>query len=93
LVVVFQIPGPLQVFTGGRSPVEVETPGTTVREALRALWAIYPGIRDRISTEQEVIREHVNIFVGNENIRHTGGLATTIHDRAEISIVPSISGG
>jgi molybdopterin converting factor small subunit len=54
---------------------------------------LYPGIRDRISTEQETIREHVNVFVGNEDIRFTGGLATPIRDRAEISIVPSISGG
>jgi len=93
MVIVFHIPGPLQSFTGGQSSVEVEASGATVRDALRALWTAFPGIRDRIATEQEVIREHVNVFVGNENIRYSGGLATPISDKAEISIVPSISGG
>jgi molybdopterin converting factor small subunit len=35
----------------------------------------------------------VNIFVANENVRYTGGLATDIPAGAEVSIVPAISGG
>jgi molybdopterin converting factor small subunit len=46
-----------------------------------------------MATEQGEIREHINIFIGDENIRYTGGLASPISARSEISIVPNISGG
>jgi molybdopterin converting factor small subunit len=39
------------------------------------------------------LREHINIFIGDENIRYTGGLMSSVHADAEISIVPAISGG
>jgi MoaD family protein len=89
----FQIPGPLRQFTGGLSEIEIETSGSTLVEVLTDLWAVYPGIRDRVMTEQGRIREHVSIFVGNENTRDTGGLRTPIPAGAEISIVPAVSGG
>ena len=70
-----------------------EAAGTTVADALQALWAACPGMQDRVVTEQGQVREHINIFVGKENIRYTGGLATQVSAEAEISIVPAISGG
>jgi molybdopterin synthase sulfur carrier subunit len=66
---------------------------STIRDALEVLWKLYPGMRDRVVTEQGQVREHINLFVGNEDIRYTGGLATPIAAGAEISIVPAISGG
>ena len=93
MAVTFHIPGPLRGFTGGRSPVSVEASPATLRDALEVLWAHYPGLRDRILTEQGSIREHINLFVGDENSRYSGGLATHIPAEAEISIVPAISGG
>jgi molybdopterin synthase sulfur carrier subunit len=93
MAVVFHIPGPLRPFAEGRSTVTVEGSLGTVRDALKALSARYPGIGDRVTTEQGEIREHINVFVGSENIRFTGGLATPLHDGAELSIVPAITGG
>jgi molybdopterin synthase sulfur carrier subunit len=93
VAVTFHIPGPLRSFTGGRNTVELEASPATLRDALEVLWPLYPGLRDRVATEQGQIREHINIFVGNENIRFTGGLATPISAGDEISIVPAISGG
>jgi molybdopterin converting factor small subunit len=61
--------------------------------ALSALWILFPGLRDRIATEQGEIREHINIFIGDEDVRFTGGLSSHIPAGAEISIVPSITGG
>ena len=62
-------------------------------QALKALWARYPGIRDRMANEQGEIRQHISVFVGREDIRYTGGLATPTADGCEISIVPAVSGG
>lgn len=91
--VTFQIPGALREFSGGNAVIEISSSPTVVGDALRALCAQYPGIRDRIATEQWELRQHINVFVGDENIRFTGGLATRIKDGVTISIVPAISGG
>jgi sulfur-carrier protein len=93
MTVSFWIPGPLTSMTGGRSHVDVETFGGILRDALEALFAAYPAIRDRLLTEQGEIREHVNVFVGKTAARSTGGLATPLVDGVEISIIPAISGG
>ena len=91
--VVFLIPGPLRPFAGGETRITIEQCPATIGDALNELWKRYPGIRDRVVTEQGQIREHINVFVGPENIRYTGGLATPIVDEAEVSIIPAISGG
>jgi molybdopterin synthase sulfur carrier subunit len=93
MMVNFWIPGPLRSMTGGRGHVEVKTSGRTLQDALEALFAAHPAIRDRILTERGEIREHVNVFVGNSDARLTGGLATSLADGMEISIIPAISGG
>ena len=90
----FRIPGPLLAFTGGRTVVEAEAAaGITVEVALGQLWRLYPGLRDRILTEQGQVRPHVNVFVGADSIRDTGGLSTPISERVEIAIIPAVSGG
>lgn len=91
--VTFHIPGPLREFTEGRRTVTINFPGGNLTDALSALWSLHPGIRDRVVTEQGQIRQHVNIFVGSENVRYTGGLTTAVPANAEIHIVPAVSGG
>ncbi len=91
--VTFHIPGALREFTAGRSTVEIDRSPATLAEALSILWMLYPGVRDRIANEQGAVREHVNIFIGTENSRYTGGLASPVSDGSEILIVPAVSGG
>jgi molybdopterin converting factor small subunit len=91
--VTFHIPAPLREFTEGQSKVEIKDAHATLADALSALWRLYPGLRDRIATEQGQIREHINIFIGDENIQFTGGLTSCVSPESEISIVPAISGG
>jgi len=91
--IIIYIPAALREFTNGRNEVSVEPSGATVAEALSALWNAYPGVRDRVLNEQDQVRQHINIFVGNENIRYTGGLTTRVPKDSQISIVPAVSGG
>jgi molybdopterin synthase sulfur carrier subunit len=105
MAVVFYIPGALRPFTGGRDRVELTGEGgdpaaatsdetlATLRDALELLWMLYPGIRDRVVNEQGQLREHINLFVGNEDVRYTGGLMTPLHAGAEIWIIAAVSGG
>jgi molybdopterin converting factor small subunit len=89
----FEIPGALREFSGGRGQVEIAISPSTVDQALLALWTLCPGMRDRVVTEQGEVRAHINIFVGDENIRYSGGLATRVSAESVISIVPAVSGG
>lgn len=87
------IPHPLRPLADGRDRAELSVHAVTVREVLHALFDAYPALRDRILTEQGTVRGHVNVFVGDMDVRQTNGLATPVPDGAEISIVPAISGG
>ena len=93
MAVTFHIPGPLLTFAGGKSRITIGSSPATLRDALQALWMLHPGLRDRVVTEQGEIRQHINLFVGKEDVRYTGGLATTLAGEAEISIIPAVSGG
>lgn len=87
------IPGPLRSYCDGRSKILIEPVPATLVEALEKLWEECPGIRDRVITEQLQIREHINVFIGAEHIRYTGGLQTRLEEGCEIAIIPAISGG
>ena len=89
----FHIPVPLRDFTDGCSKVEIAQQPVTLADALQILWELYPGMRDRITTGQGQIRQHVNIFIGDEGIRYLGGLAGPVSAHSEIWIVPAITGG
>ncbi|MBI1799102.1 MAG: MoaD family protein [Candidatus Eisenbacteria bacterium] len=91
--VLVHIPGYLRDFTGHLTRVSLDEGPRTVREALQELWTRHPGVRDRVMTETGEVRLHVNVFVGGESIRWTGGLDTPLPSGAEISIVPAVSGG
>ena len=93
MMVSFYLTPALRVFADGRERLEIGGAPATLGDALEALWTLYPGLRDRVATEQGEIREHVNVFVGAENIRYTGGLATRVPDGAEVSIFHAVSGG
>jgi sulfur-carrier protein len=93
MAVRFFIPGPLRAFCGGLHHVEIHASPATVQEAVEALCAAHPGLRDRLLNEGGQLREHINIFVGDEDIRYTGEFATPVPPGAAISIFPAVSGG
>lgn len=91
--VTFLLPGPLHPVAGGREVVTLDVAAARVRDALAALWSAHPGLRDRVMTEDGRLRPHVNVFVGRESVRYTGGLETPLLDGAEVAILPAVSGG
>jgi len=91
--VTFHIPSGLREFTNGKATVEIGASPATLAEALSALWTLHPGVRDRMANEQGQIRQHINIFIGDEDMRYTGGLMSPVPTGAQISIIPAVSGG
>jgi sulfur-carrier protein len=88
--VTVKIPTQLRAATGGESDVEVE--GSTVGEALDAVYSQHDGLRDRITDGGE-LRRFVNVYVSGEDIRFQDGLQTPVSDGDEVTILPAVAGG
>ncbi|MFO0553924.1 MAG: MoaD/ThiS family protein [Polyangiaceae bacterium] len=71
---------------------EVKASGETVRAVFATLTERYPGLKERLFDERGV-RRHVNVFVGDEDIRFLEGLDTALKPGDQISIIPAIAGG
>lgn len=87
------LPGQLRDLAGGRAAVRVDGQPGTVREALAALAATHPAVHHRLLTERGELRPHVNVFVGGREIRRLGGLDARLEGKAELVVLPSVSGG
>jgi len=91
MLVKVRIPTPLHSLTSGAA--EVEASGATVREVIEDLNNRYNGFKERICDSSGELRQFVNLFVNDEDIRFLKGLDTELKDKDEISIIPAIAGG
>ena len=87
----FRIPGPLRRLSDGQVTVDVD--GTDLATAIAALDTRYPGFRDRLLDEKGELRQFVNLYLNDEDVRLGDGLRAKVHDKDEISIVPAVAGG
>ncbi|MDR2612203.1 MAG: MoaD/ThiS family protein [Deltaproteobacteria bacterium] len=85
------VPTALRGFTDRQAEIALE--GGTVGALLQALVARYPDIGPHLFDEQGGLRGFVNVFVGEANIKGTGGLDTPVGDGATVMVVPAIAGG
>jgi len=90
MAITVKIPAQLRNLTGSEAETQVE--GSSVGEALDALYERYDGLRDRITQDGE-LRRFVNVYVGGEDIRFGDGLETAVGDGDEITILPAVAGG
>ena len=88
--VTVKIPAQLRGVTDGEGEIEVD--GTTVGEALDAVFNQHDDLRGRI-TEDGGLRRFVNVYVSGEDIRFQDGLDTSISDGDEVTILPAVAGG
>ncbi len=85
------IPTALRQFAGGNSAVEVR--GEKIGDAIADLTGRYPDLKKHLFDASGNLRNFVNVFVNDEDIRHLQQNETPISDADEISIIPSIAGG
>jgi sulfur-carrier protein len=88
--VTVKIPAQLRAATGGESELSVD--GSTVGEALDAVFAQHGDLKERITDSGE-LRRFVNVYVSGEDIRFQDGLETPISDGDEVTILPAVAGG
>ena len=84
--------GHLKSFTNGELEIALDDGFNSVADALDSLWKLHPALRDRVLNEQGEIRQHVNIFLGSEDVKRMNGLETKLNSD-EIHIFNAVSGG
>lgn len=82
------IPSQLTSYTDGLT--RVEAAGATVAHVLDDLDRRYPGLKFRVIDEQDRIRRHMRIFVGQDEAKTT---AVPVRDGGELLIFGALSGG
>jgi molybdopterin synthase sulfur carrier subunit len=95
--VTVRVPTILRTYTGGQAEVTVDPTttdgGATLTGVLDALEASHAGIRARILDDSGNLRRFVNVYVGDEDVRFTDGLATATPAGSQISVIPAVAGG
>jgi len=84
----FFIPSPIRNLTGGKASVVVSA--SSVREAIEALEAQYPGVKDRLCEEGR-IRPYISVMVDGQ-ISHLK-LREKLREESEVHFLIVISGG
>ncbi|MBP5606219.1 MAG: ThiF family adenylyltransferase, partial [Ruminiclostridium sp.] len=91
MTVTVVIPTTLRMFTGHQSDIRLE--GGSVGEVITALSDEYPETKKVLFAENGRLREFINVFVGDSNIRDLQGYDTPVKDGDEIILIPAIAGG
>lgn len=82
----------MRQFADGLSEIDVEN-AANAGEALERLTTKHADLRRHLFNEQNALRSFVNVYLGDEDIRHLDGPATPVSDGDTLMIVPSIAGG
>lgn len=89
--VTISIPTALRQYAGGNATVSLA--GGPVGQLLANLVELHPQLGKQLYNEQNQLRNFVNIYVGDEDIRYLKGLDTHVADGETVSIIPAIAGG
>ena len=85
------IPTPLRPYTDKKDAVEAE--GQTVGELLADLTTKYAGLRKHLYADDGRLRNFVNVYLNDEDIRYLEKEKTPVAAGDTISIIPSVAGG
>jgi sulfur-carrier protein len=89
--ITIEIPTAFRRFTDGTP--KVDSGAATVAEALNELVMRFPALSRHVRDEQGQIRQFLNVYLNDEDIRFLGGEASTLKDGDRLLLVPSIAGG
>ncbi|MCH9008327.1 MoaD/ThiS family protein, partial [candidate division KSB1 bacterium] len=85
------IPTALRQYTGNQGSVTL--PGRTVGEALSNLSGEFSDIKKHLFGEDGKVRNFVNVYVNDDDIRYLQQNETELKEGDVITIVPSVAGG
>ncbi|HUQ01189.1 MAG TPA: hypothetical protein VM261_01780 [Kofleriaceae bacterium] len=82
------VPTQLRGYTAGKDEVRAE--GATLDDLLHDLDRQFPGFRFRVIDEQNRVRRHIILFVGQERQED---LSAPVPPTTDVTIVGALSGG
>ena len=91
MTVMVEMPSALRQFADNQD--ELDSDGKNVEEVLADLCSRFPELKQNLYEEEGSIRNFINIYVNDEDIRYVDGMQTGLKDGDRIQIVPSIAGG
>jgi len=71
----------------------LRVPASTVADVVREVEKIAPGFSYYVCDERGCLRQHVNIFVGDERIGDRTRLSDPVPEGARVLIMQALSGG
>lgn len=89
--VTIEIPTAFRRFTDGAPKIDCSA--STIEEALNDLTARFPALSRHVRDEQGQIRQFLNVYLNEEDIRFLGGEACSLKEGDRVLLVPSIAGG
>ena len=89
--VTVKLHGAFSEFAGGARSVSVDA--GDIAAALADVATRHPSLAERLRDEHGRMREHVNIFANDEDMRYLDGERTALRDGDIVHIVPAVSGG
>jgi molybdopterin converting factor small subunit len=90
--VVVKLPTLLRQHAGGAAQVDAKG-GGTLRELFEDLESRYPGITQRIITDDGALQRFVNVYLNDEDVRYLGSLETEVGENDTVAILPAVAGG
>ena len=72
-------------------PIEVE--GKTVGDVLRKAFDANPRLRGYVLDDQQRLRKHMTVFVGNQRISDRIHLSDPVAPSVEVYVMQALSGG
>ncbi len=91
--VTLRLPAVLADSVGGQRALHVDPAPGSVGALFDAPATSHPAPARRVRDEQGVLRRFVNVYVGDDDVRHLDGQATPLVDGAEVWVLPSVAGG
>ncbi|MGZ4518736.1 MAG: MoaD/ThiS family protein [Mycobacteriaceae bacterium] len=90
MAVTVSVPTILRTHTDGQKNVQAS--GGTLAEVIDDLDAKHNGIKDRLVNGGKLHR-FVNVYVNDEDVRFSGGMATELGEGDDVTILPAVAGG
>jgi len=70
-------------------PRRLDVEAASVGEAIARLDERWPGLRDRLCEQGQMLRPHIHVYVDRER----AGLDTSLDARSRVDVIAAISGG
>lgn len=86
-----RLPGVLRDAAGGET--KLTAAGATLGALIADIDRRHPGFAGRILDDKGALRSYVNVYIGEDDARATGGTAAAVPEGAEVMVIPAMAGG